>query len=149
MDAKKLSELKQFIEQCKANPSILSDPSLSFFRDYLERSDYFFFLISRVLKFWLSDFRVIDCIFFDLRVSVGCKLPQSAYKSGDHKPVTLMSLSIHIVKWFVELSLCVYECTCLNRFRLGYCVFDVRFVCVLRRMRWISFHTHSEMICGA
>ncbi|KAK1376405.1 STI1 domain-containing protein [Heracleum sosnowskyi] len=53
MDAKKLSELKQFIEQCKANPSILSDPSLSFFRDYLE--------------------------------SVGCKLPQSAYKSGDHK----------------------------------------------------------------
>ncbi|CAK7355787.1 unnamed protein product [Dovyalis caffra] len=36
MDATKLSELKQFIEQCKSNPSILADPSLSFFRDYLE-----------------------------------------------------------------------------------------------------------------
>jgi suppressor of tumorigenicity protein 13 len=36
MDAAKLSQLKQFIEQCKSNPSVLSDPSLSFFRDYLE-----------------------------------------------------------------------------------------------------------------
>ncbi|KAM7249518.1 hypothetical protein ACFE04_004054 [Oxalis oulophora] len=35
MDANKLIELKQFIEQCKSNPSILSEPSLSFFRDYL------------------------------------------------------------------------------------------------------------------
>ena len=32
----KLNPLKQFIEQCKSSPSILSDPSLSFFRDYLE-----------------------------------------------------------------------------------------------------------------
>ncbi|XP_022759132.1 FAM10 family protein At4g22670-like isoform X2 [Durio zibethinus] len=36
MDAAKLNELKKFIDQCKSNPSILSDPSLSFFRDYLE-----------------------------------------------------------------------------------------------------------------
>ncbi|KAJ6388828.1 hypothetical protein OIU77_027224, partial [Salix suchowensis] len=36
MDATKLTELKQFIEQCKSNPSILADPSLSFFHDYLE-----------------------------------------------------------------------------------------------------------------
>lgn len=36
MDAAKVNQLKLFIDQCKANPSILSDPSLSFFRDYLE-----------------------------------------------------------------------------------------------------------------
>ncbi|KAG2681453.1 hypothetical protein I3760_11G145500 [Carya illinoinensis] len=36
MDASKLNQFKQFIEQCKSNPSVLSDPSLSFFRDYLE-----------------------------------------------------------------------------------------------------------------
>ncbi|KAG6399238.1 hypothetical protein SASPL_140714 [Salvia splendens] len=36
MDSSKVKQLKQFIEQCKANPSILSDPSLSFFRDYVE-----------------------------------------------------------------------------------------------------------------
>ncbi|GAB2274110.1 hypothetical protein Dimus_008881 [Dionaea muscipula] len=36
MDASKLEQLKQFVEQCKSNPSILSDPSLSFFRHYLE-----------------------------------------------------------------------------------------------------------------
>ncbi|XP_020226749.1 FAM10 family protein At4g22670 [Cajanus cajan] len=36
MDASKLKELKHFIEQCKSNPSVLADPSLSFFRDYLE-----------------------------------------------------------------------------------------------------------------
>ncbi|KAJ9173441.1 hypothetical protein P3X46_016576 [Hevea brasiliensis] len=39
MDAAKVKELKLFIEQCKSNPSILSDPSLSFFRDYLESLD--------------------------------------------------------------------------------------------------------------
>ena len=36
MDPMKLNQLKQFVEQCKSNPSILSDPSLSFFRDYIE-----------------------------------------------------------------------------------------------------------------
>ncbi|KAL1371316.1 hypothetical protein HN51_001527 [Arachis hypogaea] len=36
MDASKLNQLKHFIEQCKSNPSVLADPSLSFFRDYLE-----------------------------------------------------------------------------------------------------------------
>ncbi|MCD7459669.1 hypothetical protein HAX54_041586 [Datura stramonium] len=36
MDPVKLNQLKQFIQQCKSNPSILSDPSLSFFRDYIE-----------------------------------------------------------------------------------------------------------------
>nr|DAD18600.1 TPA_asm: hypothetical protein HUJ06_020063 [Nelumbo nucifera] len=36
MDAAKVTQLKLFIEQCKSNPSILSDPSISFFRDYLE-----------------------------------------------------------------------------------------------------------------
>ncbi|GAB4834242.1 hypothetical protein Ancab_032508 [Ancistrocladus abbreviatus] len=36
MDASKVKQLKLFIEQCKSNPSVLSDPSLSFFRDYLE-----------------------------------------------------------------------------------------------------------------
>jgi len=37
MEAAKLNQLKQFIEQCKSNPSLLNDPSLSFFRDYLDR----------------------------------------------------------------------------------------------------------------
>ncbi|XP_010277017.1 PREDICTED: FAM10 family protein At4g22670-like [Nelumbo nucifera] len=36
MDAAKVKQLKLFIEQCKSNPSILSDPSISFFKDYLE-----------------------------------------------------------------------------------------------------------------
>ncbi|KAG8486696.1 hypothetical protein CXB51_020161 [Gossypium anomalum] len=36
MDAAKLNELKKFIQLCKSNPSILDDPSLSFFRDYLQ-----------------------------------------------------------------------------------------------------------------
>ncbi|KAK7358113.1 hypothetical protein VNO77_00034 [Canavalia gladiata] len=35
MDASKLRELKQFIESCKSNPSLLHDPSLSFFKSYL------------------------------------------------------------------------------------------------------------------
>ncbi|KAK7330667.1 hypothetical protein VNO77_24865 [Canavalia gladiata] len=39
MDASKLNQLKHFVEQCKSNPSILADPSLSFFRDYLESLD--------------------------------------------------------------------------------------------------------------
>jgi len=37
MEPSKLKELKHFIEQVKSNPSTLADPSLSFFRDYLER----------------------------------------------------------------------------------------------------------------
>ncbi|KAL5545121.1 hypothetical protein UlMin_008905 [Ulmus minor] len=36
MDASKLEELKQFISQCKSNPSILHSPSLSFFKSYLQ-----------------------------------------------------------------------------------------------------------------
>ncbi|CAJ2664144.1 FAM10 family protein At4g22670 [Trifolium pratense] len=36
MEPSKLKELKFFIEQCKSNPETLADPSLSFFRDYLE-----------------------------------------------------------------------------------------------------------------
>uniref|UniRef100_A0A803PLZ1 Hsp70-interacting protein N-terminal domain-containing protein n=1 Tax=Cannabis sativa TaxID=3483 RepID=A0A803PLZ1_CANSA len=36
MDAANLTQLKHFIQQCKSDPSILNDPSLSFFRDYIE-----------------------------------------------------------------------------------------------------------------
>nr|GMD32509.1 TPR repeat-containing thioredoxin TDX [Ipomoea batatas] len=36
MDARRLEELKYFVDHCKANPSILHTPSLSFFRSYLE-----------------------------------------------------------------------------------------------------------------
>ncbi|XP_028807287.1 FAM10 family protein At4g22670 [Neltuma alba] len=36
MDASKIRQLESFVEQCKSNPSILNDPSLSFFCDYLE-----------------------------------------------------------------------------------------------------------------
>ncbi|XP_019160548.1 PREDICTED: FAM10 family protein At4g22670 isoform X2 [Ipomoea nil] len=36
MDAANLNQLKQFVEQCKSDPSVLSDPSLAFFRDYIE-----------------------------------------------------------------------------------------------------------------
>lgn len=36
MDPAKLNQLKQFVDMCKSNPSVLADPSLAFFRDYLE-----------------------------------------------------------------------------------------------------------------
>ncbi|KAJ9535844.1 hypothetical protein OSB04_un001003 [Centaurea solstitialis] len=36
MDGGKLEQLKLFVRQCKSDPSILSDPPLSFYRDYLE-----------------------------------------------------------------------------------------------------------------
>ncbi|KAF8380461.1 hypothetical protein HHK36_027947 [Tetracentron sinense] len=36
MDAATLNQLKLFIEQCKANPSLLTDPSLFFFTDYIQ-----------------------------------------------------------------------------------------------------------------
>ncbi|MQL89237.1 hypothetical protein Taro_021814 [Colocasia esculenta] len=36
MDPAKVVQLKVFVEQCKANPAILADPSIAFFRDYLE-----------------------------------------------------------------------------------------------------------------
>nr|CAD1843559.1 unnamed protein product [Ananas comosus var. bracteatus] len=36
MDAVKVKELRHFVELCKKNPAILSDPSISFFREYLE-----------------------------------------------------------------------------------------------------------------
>ncbi|RRT42636.1 hypothetical protein BHE74_00048575 [Ensete ventricosum] len=37
MDAAKVKELRVFVEQCKNNPAVLADPSIAFFRDYLER----------------------------------------------------------------------------------------------------------------
>ncbi|CAO2819776.1 unnamed protein product [Amaranthus hypochondriacus] len=36
MEQSKLKQLKQFVELCKSDPSVLSDPSFSFFRDYIE-----------------------------------------------------------------------------------------------------------------
>ncbi|VFQ67184.1 unnamed protein product [Cuscuta campestris] len=36
MDARRLEDLKLFVDRCKANPSILYNPSLSFFKSYLE-----------------------------------------------------------------------------------------------------------------
>ncbi|XP_021291999.1 TPR repeat-containing thioredoxin TDX [Herrania umbratica] len=36
MDASQLAELKLFVDQCKSNPSILHNPSLSFFKSYLQ-----------------------------------------------------------------------------------------------------------------
>ncbi|WOL08100.1 FAM10 family protein [Canna indica] len=36
MEAAKVKELQLFVEQCKKNPAILADPSIAFFRDYLE-----------------------------------------------------------------------------------------------------------------
>ncbi|PKI59522.1 hypothetical protein CRG98_020050 [Punica granatum] len=36
MDPARVSQLKHFVDMCKSNPSVLADPSLSFFRDYLE-----------------------------------------------------------------------------------------------------------------
>ncbi|KAJ9162641.1 hypothetical protein P3X46_022400 [Hevea brasiliensis] len=35
MDAAKIADLKQFVDHCKSNPSILHDPSLTFLRTYL------------------------------------------------------------------------------------------------------------------
>lgn len=37
MDASKVDQLKLFIKQCESNPAILQDPSLKFFKDYLEK----------------------------------------------------------------------------------------------------------------
>eukprot|EP00270_Netrium_digitus_P019503 TRINITY_DN76_c0_g1_i3.p1 TRINITY_DN76_c0_g1~~TRINITY_DN76_c0_g1_i3.p1 ORF type:complete len:394 (-),score=132.66 TRINITY_DN76_c0_g1_i3:197-1378(-) len=37
MDAAKVAELKTFIQLVEKNPNILADPSLKFFRDYIER----------------------------------------------------------------------------------------------------------------
>ena len=55
MDDAKISELKQFVNSVKSDPSILYNPSLSFFKSYLQRYTYqifpfpfpffFFFLI--------------------------------------------------------------------------------------------------------
>ncbi|OVA11210.1 Thioredoxin-like fold [Macleaya cordata] len=36
MDTEKIAELKNFVDQCKQDPSILNDPSLGFFRSYLQ-----------------------------------------------------------------------------------------------------------------
>ncbi|WCJ42105.1 tetraticopeptide domain-containing thioredoxin [Euphorbia peplus] len=36
MDSSKIAELKQFVEQCKSNPSLLHQPSFSFFKSYLQ-----------------------------------------------------------------------------------------------------------------
>ncbi|KNA15715.1 hypothetical protein SOVF_095650 [Spinacia oleracea] len=36
MEESDVHQLKQFVDLCKSNPSILYDPSLSFFRDYIE-----------------------------------------------------------------------------------------------------------------
>ncbi|MCO5558445.1 hypothetical protein L7F22_012028 [Adiantum nelumboides] len=37
MDPRKIAELKTFIQLCDSNPSLLQDPSLRFFRNYLEK----------------------------------------------------------------------------------------------------------------
>ncbi|XP_021909437.1 TPR repeat-containing thioredoxin TDX [Carica papaya] len=37
MDATKIADLKVFVDRCNLEPSILHDPSLSFFRNYLQR----------------------------------------------------------------------------------------------------------------
>lgn len=44
MDIGKVSELKEFIESCKSNPSLLHTPSLQFFKSYLLRYYYHSFL---------------------------------------------------------------------------------------------------------
>ncbi|KAK3228326.1 hypothetical protein Dsin_008188 [Dipteronia sinensis] len=36
MDASRIAELKFLVEQCKSNPSLLHDPSLAFFKSYLQ-----------------------------------------------------------------------------------------------------------------
>ncbi|GLU18365.1 hypothetical protein SLE2022_346710 [Rubroshorea leprosula] len=36
MDASKVAELKLFVDHCKSNPSLLHNPSLSFFKSYLQ-----------------------------------------------------------------------------------------------------------------
>lgn len=36
MDASQVAELKLFVDQCKSNPSVLQNPSLSFFKSYLQ-----------------------------------------------------------------------------------------------------------------
>ncbi|KAI8022288.1 hypothetical protein LOK49_LG03G02790 [Camellia lanceoleosa] len=55
--------MKQFIDHSKCDPTILGDPSLSFFRDYLKRSSssgLVFWLIWAVLLFWSSSSAASD-----------------------------------------------------------------------------------------
>lgn len=79
MDATTVEELKQFIEQCKSSPSILADPSLFFFRDYLERyknnhtNNYGIIWIISLPIFITSD---------TISFSLGAKLPASARKKS-------------------------------------------------------------------
>ncbi|KAJ7537320.1 hypothetical protein O6H91_11G001300 [Diphasiastrum complanatum] len=37
MDSSKVAQLKLFVQQCEANPAVLQDPQLRFFRNYLEK----------------------------------------------------------------------------------------------------------------
>lgn len=96
MDAAKVRELKQFIEQCKSNPPILTDPSLSFFRDYLERSLfhlfslYFYLFIYYLFVHFHFVLSSTEFIFFKLCFSLNADLPPSAYKQGERKSVLLL-----------------------------------------------------------
>jgi hypothetical protein len=49
MDIGKVGELKEFIDACKSNPSLLHTPSLSFFKSYLLRYDICFHSFSLTL----------------------------------------------------------------------------------------------------
>lgn len=43
MDPNQVAELRRFVEQLKSNPSILHDPCLIFFKEYLRRFSAFKF----------------------------------------------------------------------------------------------------------
>ena len=108
MDGAKLDQLKQFIEQCKADPSILSDPTLSFFRDYLERYQRSLSL-NALLSLYVS-FIHLYVFFLFLNYfwrSLGADLPPSAYESGDSKSVLYhLHLFIYLLLFiFYDLEL--------------------------------------------
>lgn len=70
MDDAKISELKQFVNSVKSDPSILHNPSLSFFKSYLQRYTSQIFLFPFHFFFFFFDF--IVCLF----CSLGARIPE-------------------------------------------------------------------------
>src|ERR1044072_1363615 len=86
MDGAKVRELKQLVEECKSNPSLLHNPSLSFFKSYLLRSVQF---LHSFVPFSIQ-FNSYSCYMY---CSLGARIPPQP------KTVSFLSLS---------LSLCLY-----------------------------------------
>ena len=91
MDGAKLDQLKQFIEQCKADPSILSDPTLSFLRDYLERYQRSLSL-NALISLYVSFIHLYVFFFNYFWRNLGADLPPWGCESEDSNQCFIISL---------------------------------------------------------